>query len=154
LIPKFPEPAIEAFMTTDPAARRAIIFEDHNGLASALTDLLERRLGYDVVACAGCIEDALRVAHVERCDVAVVDLDLQGIMAYPALDELIRRGIPYVLATGAMPLDIPVRYLAPLVCKPYSAQQLELAIREACARMAVRANASAVGTVSAGGRAG
>jgi DNA-binding NarL/FixJ family response regulator len=113
------------------ASPRVIVFEDHSGLASALTDLLEERLGYDVAACAGCIEEAIRVAHVEHCDVAVVDLDLQGVMAYPALDELQRRGIPYVLATGAMPVDIPGRYRAPLVHKPYSAHQLERAIREA-----------------------
>jgi DNA-binding NarL/FixJ family response regulator len=140
-------------MSTELAAPRAIIFEDHSALAATLTDLLARRLGYDVVACAGCIEDAIRMAHVERCDVAVVDLDLQGIMAYPALDELIRRGIPYVLATGAMPLDIPVRYLAPLVCKPYSAQQLEYAIREACCRPGLRGPARAGITLSAAGRA-
>jgi DNA-binding NarL/FixJ family response regulator len=140
-------------MSTVPCAPRAIIFEDHSGLAAALTDLLAGRLGYDVVACAGCIEDAIRVAHVERCDVAVVDLDLQGIMAYPALDELIRRGIPYVMATGAMPLDIPVRYLAPLVCKPYSASQLEDAIREACGRIVVHAPAPASITLSVAGRA-
>ncbi|QWT21891.1 response regulator [Bacillus sp. NP157] len=123
-------------MTTISAAPRAIVFEDHTGLASALTDLLQARLGYDVAACAGCIEEAIRVAHVERCDVAVVDLDLQGIMAYPALDELKRRGIPYVLATGTMPVDIPIRYRAPMVRKPYSAQQLEQAIREASAARA------------------
>lgn len=113
------------------ATPRAIVFEDHNGLASALADLLEERLGYDVAACAASIEDAIRVAHVERCDVAVVDIDLQGVMAYPALDELQRRGIPYVLATGAMPVDIPKRYQAPLVRKPYSAHQLQEALNEA-----------------------
>lgn len=113
------------------ALPRAIVFEDHAGLASALSDLLVERLGYDVAACAGCIEEAIRVAHVERFDVAVVDLDLQGVMAYPALDELKRRGIPYVLATGVIPVDIPSRYLAPTVRKPYSAHQLESAIREA-----------------------
>ncbi|MGE7137095.1 response regulator [Luteibacter sp. NPDC031894] len=113
------------------ASPRAIVFEDHSGLASALTDLLAERLGYDVAACADSIEEAIRVAHVEPCDVAVVDLDLQGVMAYPALDELKRRGIPYVLATGSMAVDIPRRYQAPLVRKPYSAHQLESAIREA-----------------------
>jgi DNA-binding NtrC family response regulator len=117
-------------MNTSSVAPRAIVFEDHSGLASALTDLLEARLGYDVT-CAGCIEEALRLAHVEPCDIAIVDLNLQGIRAYPALDELKRRGIPYVLATGAMPVDIPCRYKAPTVHKPYSAQQLELAIKEA-----------------------
>lgn len=120
-------------MGTTSIAPRAIVFEDHGGLASALSDLLEERLGYHVAACAGCIEEALRVAHVERCDVAVVDLDLQGVMAYPVLDELQRRGIPHVIATGAVPRDIPGRYRAPIVRKPYSAQQLEQAIREASA---------------------
>ncbi|KAF1005830.1 MAG: hypothetical protein GAK28_03051 [Luteibacter sp.] len=118
-------------MSMTSAAPRAIVFEDHPGLSSALADLLKERLGYDVAAQAACIEDALRVAHVERCDVAVVDLDLQGVMAYPALDELKRRGIPYVLATGALPVDIPTRYHAPSVRKPYSATQLADAIREA-----------------------
>jgi DNA-binding NarL/FixJ family response regulator len=113
------------------APPHAIIFEDHSGLAAALADLLWQRLGYRVSACARSIEDAIRVAHVSPCDVAVVDLDLQGVMAYPALDELKRRGIPYVLATGASPLDIPSRYQAPLVRKPYNVRQLEDAIDEA-----------------------
>ncbi|KAG9586868.1 hypothetical protein KCV01_g13261, partial [Aureobasidium melanogenum] len=121
-------------MSSTSATPRAIVFEDHAGLSSALADLLHERLGYHVAASAGCIEDALRVAHVERCDVAVVDLDLQGVMAYPALDELQRRGIPYVLATGAVPRDIPSRYHAPFVCKPYSAKQLADAIHEASMR--------------------
>jgi DNA-binding NarL/FixJ family response regulator len=118
-------------MSSTHGVPRVIVFEDHSGLASALTDILEERLGYDVAACAGCIEEAMRLAHVEHCDVAVVDLDLQGVMAYPALDELMRRGIPYVLATGAAALDIPGKYRAPLIRKPYSAHQLASAIREA-----------------------
>jgi len=118
-------------MSSTHGVPRAIVFEDHGGLASALADILEERLGYNVAACANCIEDAIRLAHVEHCDVAVVDLDLQGVMAYPALDELMRRGIPYVLATGSGPLDIPGKYLAPMVRKPYSAHQLASAIREA-----------------------
>ena len=120
-------------MASQRHARLAIVFEDHSGLMAALTDMLEERLGYEVAACAGCIEDAIRIAHIQPCDIAVVDLDLQGIMAYPALDELKRRGIPYVLATGALPLDIPHRYHAPTVRKPYSAAQLENAIRLAFA---------------------
>src|SRR4051812_6273413 len=119
-------------MISQTRTPRAIVFEDHNGLSAALTDLLQERLGYKVAACAGCIEDAIRVAHIESCDIAVVDLDLQGVMAYPALDELKRRGIPYVLATGSLALDIPKRYDAPMVRKPYSATQLESAIRVAC----------------------
>lgn len=118
-------------MATTSIAPRAIVFEDHGGLASALADLLHARLGYDVAAHAESIEEALRVAHVVHCDVAVVDLDLQGVLAYPALDELQRRGIPYVIATGAWPMDIPSRYHAPVVRKPYSVQQLEQAIRQA-----------------------
>ena len=115
-------------MTASP---RAIVFEDHSGLVSALADLLVERLGYRVTACVDSVEDAIRAAHAEPCDVAVVDLELQGVMAYPALDELKRRGIPYVLATGSMLVDIPPHYRAPLVLKPYSATQLETAIREA-----------------------
>lgn len=113
------------------ASPRAIVFEDHSGLASALADLLAERLGYHVAACVDTVDDAVRAAHGEPCDVAVVDLELQGGMAYPALDELKRRGIPYVLATGSLLVDIPPRYRAPLVLKPYSATALEMAIHEA-----------------------
>lgn len=119
-------------MSRSHVTGRAIVFEDHPGLAAALADLLEERLGYAVAASASCIEEAIRLAHVEHCDVAVVDLDLQGVMAYPALDELKRRGIPYVLATGTLPVDIPGKYRAPLVSKPYSLRELEDALHEAC----------------------
>jgi hypothetical protein len=63
--------------------------------------------------------------------VAVVDLDLQGVMAYPVLDELRQRGIPYVLATGTPQVDIPEAYGAPVVCKPYSLHELGKALDRA-----------------------
>ncbi|MET4674609.1 response regulator [Luteibacter sp. ME-Dv--P-043b] len=118
-------------MSSIHVARRVIVFEDHADLAAALKDLLTERLGFDIAASASCLTDALRLARMEQFDVAVVDLDLQGVMAYPVLDELQRRGIPYVLATGTLSTDIPETYRAPVVCKPYSLHQLENALDQA-----------------------
>ena len=67
-------------------------------------------------------------------ELAVVDLHLNGESAFPILDKLIVRGIPYILATHTRRADIPAVYSsAPFVCKPYSLEQLRKAVVECTA---------------------
>jgi DNA-binding response OmpR family regulator len=113
-----------------PSTGRAVVFEDHYLLAESLTDLL-KGLGFDVFSAAPSVEQAVRLAQTADCDVAIVDLDLRGELAYPALDELERRGVPYILATAAARRDIPARYKGPLLQKPYSARALKEALERA-----------------------
>jgi len=75
----------------------------------------------------------MAAAETATYELAVVDLDLNGESAFPILDRLVLRGIPYILATNAHRADTPAIYLsAPFISKPYDVEQLRQAIA-ACA---------------------
>jgi DNA-binding response OmpR family regulator len=105
-----------------------LIVEDSYLLASMLVDVLAQ-LGYSPVDCEGSFRGAMAAAEKATYELAVVDLHLNGESAFPILDTLILRGIPYILATHTSRADIPATYsLAPFICKPYSVEQLQKAI--------------------------
>ena len=110
-----------------------LIVEDNYLLASALVDVLAE-LGYTPVDCEGSFRGAMAAAETAMYELAVVDLNLNGESAFPILDKLIPRGIPYILATNAHHMDIPVMYSsAPFISKPYGVEQLRQAIVECTA---------------------
>jgi len=105
-----------------------LIVEDSYLLASMLVDVFAQ-LGYSPVDCEGSFRGAMAAAEKATYELAVVDLHLNGESAFPILDTLILRGIPYILATHTSRADIPATYsLAPFICKPYSVEQLQKAI--------------------------
>ncbi|MEP6897453.1 MAG: response regulator [Rhodanobacter sp.] len=109
-------------------AIRVMVFEDDFLLAGTLADVLVR-LGCQVGSCVGSYDEAMKAADTEQCDLAVVDLELRGMMAYPILDRLEARGIAYIMSTSTVRSDIPDRYrAAPLLSKPYTIDQLRAAI--------------------------
>jgi DNA-binding response OmpR family regulator len=111
----------------------ALIVEDNYLLASTLVDVLAE-LGYTPVDCEGSFRGAMAAAETAMYELAVVDLNLNGESAFPILDKLIPRGIPYILATDARRTDIPTIYSsAPFICKPYDVEQLRKAIIECTA---------------------
>jgi DNA-binding response OmpR family regulator len=110
-----------------------LIVEDNYLLASTLVDVLAE-LGYTPVDCEGSFRGAMAAAETATYELAVVDLHLNGETAFPILDKLIARGIPYILATHTRRADIPVIYSsAPFICKPYSLEQLRKAVVECTA---------------------
>jgi DNA-binding response OmpR family regulator len=110
-----------------------LIVEDNYLLASTLVDVLAE-LGYTPVDCEGSFQGAMAAAQTAMYELAVVDLHLNGESAFPILDTLIPRGIPYILATHTSRADIPAAYSsAPFICKPYSVEQLRNAIIECTA---------------------
>ncbi|MEP7186633.1 MAG: response regulator [Rhodanobacter sp.] len=107
---------------------RAMIFEDDFLLAATLADALIR-LGYEVDTRVSSFDAALEAATHADADLVVVDLDLRGVMAYPALDRLEERGIPFVFATCTAVEDLPERFMSvPTVSKPYDTAELRQAI--------------------------
>lgn len=103
---------------------RAIFVEDDFLLAETLREGLES-IGCAVLAQASNLRDGLQLAKSNEFDFAVVDIDLKGEMAFPLLDALDDRGIPFVIATGALLEDIPARHAdAPRLPKPYDLQEL------------------------------
>ncbi|HEV7121950.1 MAG TPA: response regulator [Rhodanobacter sp.] len=107
---------------------RAIVVEDEFMLAEILADALAT-LGCEVLGSAANVDDGVRLAGESLCDFAIVDLNLKGKMAFPVLDRLHERGIPYLMATGAFAEDIPQRYLgAARLSKPYDVRELQRAL--------------------------
>jgi CheY-like chemotaxis protein len=78
---------------------RVLVAED-NMLAAMMLEQVLTGLGCELVGPAARFEDALRLAREERLDGAIVDVDLRGIMVFPVAEELVRRSVPVIFATG------------------------------------------------------
>ncbi|WP_158884053.1 response regulator [Rhodanobacter sp. L36] len=125
-------------------AIRVMVIEDDFLLAGTLADVLTR-LGCKAGPCIGSFDQAMEAALDESCDLAVVDLDLRGMAAYPILDRLMQRGIPFIIATALTRRDIDARYAcAPCVSKPYDIGELRQAVMLASATLLPRANVSSI----------
>ena len=111
--------------------RRIIIVEDAVLLALELeAGLIEA--GAIVVGTAADVEEALKLAET-AFDVAVLDANLNGTAVTPVAEALVKRGKPFIFATGygdaAAPA--PEGFNAPVVRKPYNVAQIAAAVAEA-----------------------
>lgn len=110
------------------AGRRVLVVEDEYFVADDIARTLERA-GAEVVGPAPTLADAL--AHLDRGRIAaaVLDLNLRGEMAWPIVDTLAARGVPFVLATGYDQAAVPVAYRGiPLWEKPFNPENLVRAL--------------------------
>ena len=101
--------------------QRILVVEDDFYIAEDMASQLEAG-GAKVVGPVASVDAAIvLIEQSERIDGAVVDVNLQGVMSWPIADALLRRGVPFVFATGYDKTSIPARY-AEIVCceKPCS----------------------------------
>ena len=113
------------------ASLRCFIVEDESMIADMLEDMLADA-GHVVVGSAGSYESAMRSALSIACDVAILDVNLNGEQSFPIADVLAQRGVPVVFATGYGEGGIPERYdRARIVAKPYRSSSLLDAIGRA-----------------------
>ena len=97
-------------MTSALAGRRLLVVEDEYLLADDLAKALSAD-GAEVIGPAPSVDAALDLLdETDELDGAVVDLNLQGEMAYPVADALRERDIPFVFSTGYDQSTIPSRY--------------------------------------------
>ena len=76
----------------------------------------------------------LLAAKDEAIDLAILDLNLAGVLTYPAADVLKGRGIPFIFSTGYGSAGLKEAYSScPTLQKPFDQQALEQAIRAAVA---------------------
>jgi DNA-binding response OmpR family regulator len=98
--------------------QRIMIVEDEYLLGISMYDELEAA-GATVIGPVGSIDDALHVLASCEIDVAVLDVNLQGLHVYPVADVLRNVGVPFIFATGYEREFLPERYRsAPCVQKP------------------------------------
>ena len=97
--------------------QRILVVEDDFYIAEDMASQLEAG-GAKVVGPVASVDAAIvLIEQSERIDGAVVDVNLQGVMSWPIADALLRRGVPFVFATGYDKTSIPARYAEIACCE-------------------------------------
>ena len=80
---------------------------------------------------AATTTDARRLAAAQKPDLAVVDINLKGEMAYALIDHLHDQGVPIVVVSGYAVLPSVTDKVVAVMQKPFNAQELLAALRRA-----------------------
>jgi DNA-binding NtrC family response regulator len=111
-----------------------LILEDEMVLAMHLEDLVVDITGANATLVSR-LEDALAVADEDRFDAAILDVNVAGHYSFPVADRLKARGTPYAFVTGYGNRLIPPDHAhAPIVEKPFTAEQIAAVITRMCSR--------------------
>jgi CheY-like chemotaxis protein len=113
------------------AGRKVLLVEDESLIIMLIEDALSD-LGCEVAGVASRFDDAIDKARTLAFDLAVLDVNLNGLRTFPVADTIRRRGIPFVFATGYGTTGVP-GYLAsvPVLQKPFAADDLAQALSRA-----------------------
>jgi len=106
-----------------------LIVEDDWLLAAQLDAWLEEE-GLTPIGSAASVEEALKLADGERPTFALVDVNLNGVLAWPLMDELRRRGVMVIVTTGYSHVAEGESVCAVLE-KPYGKDDVMRALRHA-----------------------
>ena len=109
---------------------RVLVVEDQWHVANALRSLLEVE-GMEVSGPAGKTADAHRLADEHKPELAVVDINLKGEMAYSLIDDLHDRGIRVVVISGYAVLPRLSAKVAAVLQKPFNGPELLASLRRA-----------------------
>ena len=115
------------------SGRRLLIVEDEYLVATDLAREFEEA-GAHVVGPAGSVRDALELlAEPGAIDAAVLDIQLHEETVFPVADVLMRRGVPFVFASGYESWVIPQHYAAiPRFEKPVETAHVSRLLSETC----------------------
>jgi DNA-binding response OmpR family regulator len=104
--------------------RKVLIVEDEYFLASDLETAVEDR-GWEVVGPAATVGAAFDLLNANTISDAILVINLGGEMVFNLADELVRRSIPFVFATGYEQDSVPERFAdAPRCTKPCEASSV------------------------------
>jgi CheY-like chemotaxis protein len=107
---------------------RVLVVEDESLVAMLIEDMLSD-LGYEVVAVAGRLDQALETARGVGADLAILDLNLDGRRTDAVAEVLRARGIPFIFATGYGAAGVAAEWRdVPVVQKPFQEADLSAAL--------------------------
>jgi CheY-like chemotaxis protein len=107
------------------AGRRIFVVEDEFLIRMLLEDMLAD-LGYEIADVAGRLDEASELAKTVECDLAILDVNLDGHDVYPVADLLAKRGVPFIFVTGYGGRGLPENYRSHLVLqKPFQLDDLK-----------------------------
>jgi CheY-like chemotaxis protein len=120
--------------TSPGSGKRVLVVEDELMIRMLLEGMLTD-LGHTVAAEAGSIEEALKLADEGEFDVAVLDVNLNNEPITPVVEVLIRRGVPFIFASGYGQRGVPEPYRQnPTLQKPFQVEALAQTIDAALAK--------------------
>ena len=107
---------------------RILIVEDEMTIALLMEDMV-LDLGHQAAGLAMRLPQALELAETADLDLAILDVNLDGRMSFPVAEVLMRRGVPFLFATGYGSGGIEAPYRDKVVIqKPFSLEDLGRAI--------------------------
>jgi len=107
---------------------RVLVVEDEVLIAMLVEDMIHDS-GGEMVGPAAKLTDAVDLARNAQADVALLDLNLGGALAYPVADVLRQRGVPIVVTSGYGSAALIQRFQdCPILDKPFDQHSLEQAI--------------------------
>lgn len=115
------------------ARTRVLLVEDEPIIAMTAEDMLDA-LGCEVVASAATLDEALAASARGGFDVAMLDINLNGVASLPVADLLKNRGTPFIFTTGYGAGGCGGHGDVPLVTKPYRMGDIEAALALATGR--------------------
>jgi PAS domain S-box-containing protein len=113
------------FPPRPPRGKQVMIAEDEALIGMMMKDTLTA-LGLTVNGPFSTLSGALRAAHGNDVDFAILDVNLAGEWVYPVADVLAARGIPFIFVTGYGADSVDRRFAqAPVFEKPIEPKVLE-----------------------------
>ena len=111
-----------------PSTRRVFIVEDEFLIRMLLEEMLGD-LGHSVAGSVGSVDEAEALARTVDCDLAMLDINLDGREVYPVADILADRGLPFAFVTGYDNSGLSEAYRHhPTVRKPFQVDDLRRTI--------------------------
>lgn len=81
------------------SGKRVLVVEDEMMVLMLIEDMLAD-LGCESVTCAATVAKALTFIDEKTIDLALLDMNLNGVESSPVAEALVARGIPFVYSTG------------------------------------------------------
>ena len=108
---------------------QVLVVEDTWHVAKALKSALAE-MGMVVAGPAATTAEAERLVAEQQPDLAVVDVNLKGEMAYGLIDRLHDRGVRVIIVTGYAVLPKSTEKAAAILQKPFSGAELRTTLHQ------------------------
>jgi DNA-binding NtrC family response regulator len=125
--------------------QRVLIVEDTWAIAKAVQSLLEE-VGMVIAGPSATVADAERLISEQPPQLAIVDVKLNGEMAYGLIECLHDRGISVVVLTGYSHFSLPPAKVAAILQKPFSEVELIATVGDILAQVPASAGVSRAAT--------
>jgi CheY-like chemotaxis protein len=105
-----------------------LLVEDEALIRMMLAEMVEE-LGHRVIAEAGSVVQGRSLAEIEEYDLAILDINLQGVNVRPVAEVIAARGLPFIFLSGYGSAGVPDGFMErPVLSKPCTPDELKRTI--------------------------